>query len=347
MKIFISLLTFAMYCGIVGCSTKVNNPAKERKLQALIVDGQSNHGVWPKTTMMMKDYLEQTDLFEVDIARTSKIWLGPHFNDSIGLDDIHELLTMYPLENNTSVPLDSSVVDPNFSPDFSQYDVIISNFGWMAAHWPEVTKKNFEEYVAKGGGLVVVHAATNSWGDWPEFNKMIGIGGWGGRDEKSGPMVYVDSLGNVQRDNSPGSAGSHGAEHEYVLETQAPEHPIMNGIPAKWMHTQDELYDRFRGPAENITILATAYSDPVKNAPPWRKDVPGTGRQEPLLLTVDYGKGRVFHTGLGHMGYSMECVGFMTTFQRGTEWAATGDVTIPVPADFPSADQVSYRKWGE
>jgi hypothetical protein len=33
----------------------------------------------------------------------------------------------------------------------------------------------------------------------------------------------------------------------------------------------------------------------------------------------------------------------MTTFQRGTEWAATGKVTQKVPKDFPTADTVSYR----
>jgi len=44
------------------------------KLKALIVDGQNNHEVWPKSTIMMKQYLEETGLFEVEIGRTHYIW---------------------------------------------------------------------------------------------------------------------------------------------------------------------------------------------------------------------------------------------------------------------------------
>ena len=44
------------------------------KMKALIVDGQNNHKVWPKSTVMMKQYLEATGLFEVDVARTKFIW---------------------------------------------------------------------------------------------------------------------------------------------------------------------------------------------------------------------------------------------------------------------------------
>jgi type 1 glutamine amidotransferase len=67
-------------------------------------------------------------------------------------------------------------------------------------------------------------------------------------------------------------------------------------------------------------------------------------------MTVLYGKGRVFHTTLGHIGpaddsgtTAMDCVGFITTFLRGTEWAATGAVTQPVPSDFPTAERTSVR----
>jgi len=64
-------------------------------------------------------------------------------------------------------------------------------------------------------------------------------------------------------------------------------------------------------------------------------------------MVLHYGKGRVFHTPLGHGDYSQECVGFIVSFQRGTEWAATGNVTQPLPSDFPTPDAVSVRKFKE
>jgi type 1 glutamine amidotransferase len=63
------------------------------------------------------------------------------------------------------------------------------------------------------------------------------------------------------------------------------------------------------------------------------------------MLTVDYGQGRVFHTTMGHFDYSMECVGFRTTFQRGVEWAASGQVTQAVPEAFPSAEVSMSTAW--
>lgn len=295
-------------------------------IRALIIDGQNNHGAWPKTTMMMKHYLETTGLYTVDIARTKYTWQG---------DD---LLAQYPLNDGVERQAKKEpVADPDFNPDFSKYQVVISNFGFGAAAWPEATQKRFEQFVANGGGLVVVHAADNSFGDWGAYNRMIGLGGWGGRTEKSGPYVYLDGQGKTVRDTSPGNGGSHGSQHEFEVVIRDADHPITRGLPKAWLHAQDELYDRLRGPAENMRILATAFSS---------KGQGGTDRHEPMIMTIDYEKGRVFHTPMGHADYSMECVGYITVFLRGTEWAATGQVTQDqIPSDFPTADKSSKRTW--
>ena len=307
------------------------------KMKALILDGENNHGIWPKTTVMMKEFLEETGLFEVDVYRTAYTWQGPHYDKSIGLDDIRELLVMYPIDNGQeTTPVDEPVPDPNYHPDFDQYAVVITNMGWKASTWPQAVRQQFQNYMAGGGGLVVVHAANNSWGDWDAYNKMIGLGGWGGRGPDSGTLVSFDDSGTEQRTRPEDGCGSHGPQHEFVLQNRAPEHPVMEGLPEQWLHTKDELYAQLCGPAENLTVLATAYSDP---------EMKGTGNHEPMIFAIDYGQGRVFHTALGHMDYSMECVGFITTFQRGAEWAASGKVTQKVPEDFPGVKQVSTRNW--
>ncbi len=271
------------------------------KMKALIVDGQNNHRVWPTTTKMMKKYLEQTGLFTVDVATTAP-----------------------------------DGTDPNFKPKFSDYDVVVSNYN--GAPWPEETQRAFVDYVKNGGGFVVVHAADNAFSKWREYNEMIGLGGWGGRNQKSGPYVYLDEQGKLVRDTSQGGGGHHGAQHPFTVVVRDDEHPVTRGMPSSWLHAQDELYDKLRGPAAGMRILATAYADPNKG---------GTGRNEPMILTVKYGEGRVFHTPMGHAEYSQECVGFIVTLQRGAEWAATGKVTQPIPEDFPTAEKVSQRKFKE
>ena len=130
----------------------------------------------------------------------------------------------------------------------------------------------------------------------------------------------------------------HGPQHEFQVVIRDSDHPITKGLPRAWMHAKDELYHGQRGPARDMTILASAYSASGKERG-------GTGAHEPMLWTIPYGKGRVFTTVLGHAPYSMECVGFIVTLQRGAEWAATGKVTLTkVPDDFPTADKVSVRK---
>lgn len=293
------------------------------KIKVLIVDGQNNHAVWPKATVMLKQYLDESGLFEVDVARSKFISNFSREEKWLPLAGAAE-----------SERKDQPMPDPDFAPDFSKYKVVVSNFGFGAADWPEATKAKFEAYMKEGGGFVSVHAADNSWGNWPEFNKMIGVGGWGGRTEKAGPYIYYNADGKVVRDESKGNCGSHGAQCEFLITMRDKEHPITKGLPDSWMHTKDECYSFLRGPGENMTILATAADRP---------ELTNAGRNEPMLMVIDYGKGRIFHTTLGHDTEALEGVGFIVTFLRGTEWAATGKVTQKIPKDFPKADASSTR----
>lgn len=347
MKKLTSILFLAFLVTACGEQKKeIPKTTSLAKQKVLIIDGQNNHYIWPKTTMMMKDYLEETGLFEVNIHRMDSVWLGIKYKENRP-EPYTSFIEKYPVGDATYAVSHDPIKTSDFSMNFNKYDLIVTNLGLEATLWPTETRKAFENYMKNGGGLMVVHAANNSWGNWAAYNKMIGLGAWGGRDTSSGPYVYYNDAGQVVKDSTDGVCGSHGKEYEYEITSRDNEHPIMKGLPTKWLHAQDELYERMRGPFENATILATAYADVEKNAPPWDANVKGLGQHVPMLMTIEYGEGRVFHTTLGHFDYSMECVGFITTLQRGAEWAATGKVTQDIPEDFPSTDQTKSRKWSE
>jgi uncharacterized protein len=276
----------------------LSSTASAATMRALIIDGQNNHD-WKATTPVLKKILEHSGLFAVDVAT------APPKNGDMNA----------------------------FKPNFSEYQVVVSNYN--GERWSKETEESFVNYMKGGGAFVPVHAANNSFPDWKEYNEMIGLGGWGGRNEKSGPYVRFTD-GKVVRDYNPGVGGSHGEQHAFIVETRIPNHPITLGLPQKWMHVKDELYDRLRGPGQNLTLLATAFSDTKTR---------GSGQHEPMLMTLTFGKGRIFHTTLGHSVEAMKCVGFITTLQRGAEWASTGKVTQKVPDDFPSAEKTSSREF--
>ncbi|MEI6679000.1 MAG: ThuA domain-containing protein [Mariniphaga sp.] len=272
--------------------------------KALVVTGQNNHN-WKASSPILKQLLEQTGIFTAEIIKTPE--KGGDMN--------------------------------TFNPDFSKYELVVLDYSGDS--WSEKTKTAFIKYVKDGGGVVIYHAADNSFPEWKEYNEMIGLG-WG-RTEKDGPYYYYSFAGNKRNekqviDTTAGKGGSHGQRHEFAVKIRNMEHPVTKGLPVIWFHGKDELYSKLRGPAKNMEILATAYAD---------TSLGGTGRNEPVLMTTRYGKGRVFHTVLGHAdqggGPAMECAGFIVTFQRGAEWAASGKVTQKVPYDFPTAVSVSLR----
>jgi type 1 glutamine amidotransferase len=327
MKVFIYVLFALTLSSCAQTNSSHSESVKNgKKIKVLIVDGQNNHTVWPKATVMMKAYLEQSGLFTVDVYRATKIWRG-----ETELEYLKRFNT--PAHQLVKEPIS----DSNFLPDFSPYDVVVSNFGFKAADWPSSTQIAFEEYMRNGGGFVSVHSANNSFPEWKEYNLMTGLGGWGGRTEKHGPYVYFDPNGELVRDYSKGDGGAHGTKHEFLI-TKRNEHPILNGLPEQWMHAKDECYGDLRGPAKNMIVLASALCPKTEK---------GTGKHEPILMVLSYEQGRIFHTTLGHQQESYESVGFITTFLRGTEWAATGQVSQLVPKDFPTETQSSIRAFSE
>ena len=280
-------------------------------IRALLVDGQMNkHHNMEVMSDSVTGYLEETGLFEV-----TRLSTPPPGADMSG-----------------------------FAPDFENFDVVVLNYDGDS--WPEETQAAFESYISGGGGLVTVHSTDNAFPGWPAFLEMTGVGGWGShggpadREESWGPAVYWGENG-VEYDHGLGRAG-HPPQHEYMVTMRDLSHPVTEGLSDEWMHGKDELYSGLRGPAKNMQVLATGFADEsLQNS---------SGRHEPVLMALAYGKGRIFHTTLGHVNRnateppaSLQCAGFITTLQRGTEWAATGKVSQGVPDDFPVKGKLSIR----
>ncbi len=268
----------------------------------LIVSGQNNHD-WERTIVHLERTLLDAEIFSVDV-------------------------TLTPGKN----------ADPDawedWNPDFGSYDVVM--LAYNGELWPERIRKSFEEYVSKGGSVLVQHAANNPFPEWEAYETMVGLL-W--RDQDTGYGAYWDEEQGVTR-MAPGEdrGAGHGRLHDWTITTRDSGHPIMAELPETWLHPHDELYHGQRGPAEGLNVLATAWSDTKSS---------GTGRHELMVWWTKFGEGKVLTFLPGHLWDGQEddralrCVGLRTLLQRSTEWLATGAVTLPVPENFPTEGEIS------
>lgn len=271
---------------------------QNQRLEVLLIDGQNNHD-WERTTEQLVDAMKTAGIFEITV-------------------------TTSPTKENWE----------NWEIDFSDYDVVLNNY--YGDPWPRSVSEGLLSFLKNGGGMVNVHAANNAFPNWPEFNQITGLL-W--RNPMGGDRLYFDDDGKLIRvPRGQGQAAGHGSKHPFVVKVRNSNHPIMNGIPTEWLHAFDELYHGQRGPAKNMTILSSAYSDADKG---------GSGKHEPMTWIIPYGQGRVVTTVLGHLWKGQEeldglrCVGFRTILARSLQFAAGEPVTIPVPDNFPKKTATS------
>jgi type 1 glutamine amidotransferase len=195
--------------------------------------------------------------------------------------------------------------------NLAKYDVLLLNYkdtknGGPDTRWSEENHKAFADAVRGGKGLVVYHHASSAFIGGSEFDKefeRIIAGGWR-------------------------KQGNHGKRHVFTVTVRG-DHPITKGMPADFVHSNDELYQNSVMLPDSV-VLATAFSD--KGIDP-----KNSGKDEPVVWVATYGKGRVCENVLGHDVEAMKSLGFQTLLIRGVEWAATGAVHSPVPAELKKA----------
>lgn len=255
-------------------------------------------------------------------------------NWQVGNEFLMKLLTssgFSAVESNTPPKGATAEAWAAWKPEFGKYQCVVLDYN--GEMWPDAVKAAFEKYVSDGGSVALVHAANNSFTGWVEYEKMVGML-W--RHTMYGASLYLNESGAVIREPAgKGRPCGHGKQWEWQATVRDAKHPITAGMPPVWKHVKDELYHGQRGPAENMNLLISAYDDAKYD---------GTGKHEPIVWWVPYGKGKVVTNLMGHVGDNsgpMACVGFQTTLLRSIEWMVTGLCETPIPADFPTPELTS------
>jgi type 1 glutamine amidotransferase len=283
------------------------------KIRVLIVDGFSNHD-WQQTTQLLRGILQAAGEFTVDVS--------------------------------TAPQETGSAAWEAWRPRFSDYDVVIQTCNDNGGNgllqglkqkpdWPDAVKRDFADYVRKGGGVYIFHAAENAFVGWKEYEEMVGLS-W--RHADYGTAIRVSDSGELVRIPAGEGRGTGHGQRSNVLVTRLGNDPIHSGMPRAWLSPDMEVYFYARGPAERLHVLAYA-----------RDSDPKLGLLWPVEWTTTYGKGRVYISTYGHVWPGdiqppgLRDAAVETIIPRALEWLARRPVKFPVPADFPDASAVSVR----
>jgi uncharacterized protein len=289
-----------MMLAFVLCCLPPKTAGAQQRLQVLIITGSHQVHDWPNTTAILKKTLEGTGRFDVTVTEDPATYLTP-----ANLKRFQVLMLHY-RETRAGAVQRWPVLDQNYAPtgEFKEYP-------GKPGRWPAAAEQALLNAVSSGTGLVVIHYATSAFDtpaevNWPEYETLVG-GGW--RQSKG--------------------FGGHGAQVQFKVKITNHDHPITKGFPAEFLHTKDELWHNSLV-LEGDTVLATAFDDTVGGLRPT-----ATNKDEPDIWVRQYGKGRVYTNLLSHGPDQMRLSpGYLSLIQRGTEWAATGKVTIPLPKNF-------------
>jgi type 1 glutamine amidotransferase len=266
----------------------------EDPVALLLVTGSHRHD-WVNTTPVLVKILTDSGRFRVTVTEDPAKDLTTE-----GLSHFKAVLLHY-RENDK--PAKYEILDEK-----GQKTGKIREVAPHPDRWPEAAEKALLLAVEKGLGCLALHYGTSAFDEgqahWPEYEKLIG-GGW---------RVSKKAFGHSRK------------MFQFEVKIVNREHPVTHGFPAQFLHARDELYHNSLM-VEGNTVLATAFDDPKLG------DELCTGKDENVVWVRQYGQGRVFTTVLGHGPDQMRLSpGFQALLSRGCEWAATGKVTLPLPA---------------
>ena len=163
------------------------------------------------------------------------------------------------------------------------YDVILLHFkNYREPKRNAAMKVNLEKFVNEGGGLFVYHFACGAFENWTEFDKFSG-------------RVWDPEL------------PPHDPYGRFAVNIIDKEHPITKGVGN--FEIDDELYTCLKESNVPIRVIAEATS---------KVD----GKKYPMAFVLENGKGRTFHTTLGHDDKSLSCEGFQTMIKNALVWCA-------------------------
>jgi type 1 glutamine amidotransferase len=194
--------------------------------------------------------------------------------------------------------------------DAKELQLIVLDYN--GPRWGEAAEQAFVRAVRAGCGVVVVHAANNAFEGWADYERMVGL-------------LWRKGTG-------------HGAYHPFDVEIADADHPITKGMAPLQKHPDELYHGLVQTPGTQPRVLLRAFSDAAKG---------GSGRHEPMATVDTFGKGRVFHTPLGHVWKGVPATRatwgdpqLRRLVARGAEWAATGEVTLPpVPLNMLCASE--------
>ncbi len=165
----------------------------------------------------------------------------------------------------------------------SEYQVVVMHFKNYDPQVPgRLSFDSLTDYVKSGGGLVLVHFACGAFQEFRKDFEVLAGRAW-----------------------NPELRG-HDPYGEFRVQITDSDHEITRGLSS--FETTDELYTCLDG-VTPITVLAQSKS---------KVD----GKQYPMAFVLDYGKGRVFHSVLGHDVQAFSAHGVGSLYRRGTLWAA-------------------------